>query len=113
MRGRIADPQRILHILDAIAEIESYIEEIDSFKFSSQSVIKFATIKQLEIIGEAANHLSEEFLTSTSDIPWKEIISLRNVLVHEYFGIDEILIWQIITVDIPQVKEKLKNIDLG
>ena len=47
---------------------------------------------------------------NTPDISWREIISLRNFLVHEYFGVDEIIIWQIITVDIPQLKEKLKAI---
>ncbi|GAB2633261.1 HepT-like ribonuclease domain-containing protein [Belliella aquatica] len=107
MKGKIGDPQRLLHILDAISEIESYIDGIEFSTFSKKSIIRFATIKQLEIIGEAANHLSKELQINTPDISWREIISLRNVLVHEYFGVDEILIWQIITVDIPQLKEKL------
>lgn len=74
-------------------------------------MIRFAAIKQLEIIGEAANHLTKEFQMKTPDISWREIISLRNVLIHEYFGVDEVLVWQIITVDIPSLKEKLSSVD--
>ncbi|EOZ93743.1 hypothetical protein A33Q_3689 [Indibacter alkaliphilus LW1] len=88
MKGKIGDPQRISHILEAIQEIENYINGVDFLSFSKNSMIRFATIKQLEIIGEAANHLTHEFKLKTSDISWREIVSLRNVLVHEYFGVD-------------------------
>ncbi|AFL85084.1 hypothetical protein Belba_2531 [Belliella baltica DSM 15883] len=110
MKGSIGDPQRIAHILEAIEEIEGYIKGVNYATFLDKSIIRFATIKQLEIIGEAANHISKELQLSTPDISWREIISLRNFLVHEYFGVDEIIIWQIITVDIPHLKEKLNNI---
>lgn len=111
MKGKFGDPQRIAHILEAIEEIESYIHGINYSIFLEKSVIRFATIKQLEIIGEAANHISNDLQMITPDISWREIISLRNFLVHEYFGVDEIIIWQIITVDIPQLKEKLKALN--
>lgn len=110
MKGRLADSQRILHIIEAIQEIENYIQGVDFSTFSKNSMIRFAAIKQLEIIGEAANHLTQEFRLKTSDISWREIISLRNVLIHEYFGVDEVLVWQIITVDIPILKEKLSTV---
>jgi len=111
MKGKFGDPQRIAHILEAIEQIESYIYGINYSTFLEKSVIRFATIKQLEIIGEAANHISSDLQMNTPDISWREIISLRNFLVHEYFGVDEIIIWQIITVDIPQLKEKLKALN--
>jgi uncharacterized protein with HEPN domain len=68
MRGKLGDPQRLLHIMDAINEIESYINGVDFSTFSKKSMIRFATIKQLEIIGEAANHLTKEFQLKTTDI---------------------------------------------
>ncbi|UJP66635.1 HepT-like ribonuclease domain-containing protein [Mongoliitalea daihaiensis] len=110
MKGKIGDSQRIAHILEAIEEIESYTQDVDFNIFIKKSIIKYASIKQLEIIGEAANHLSNDFRTKTSHIKWPEIIGLRNFLVHEYFGVDEKIIWQIITVDIPELREKLKSI---
>ncbi|MGY6521633.1 MAG: HepT-like ribonuclease domain-containing protein [Mongoliitalea sp.] len=110
MKGRIGDFQRIAHILEAIEEIENYVWDIDFNTFKEKSVIKYASIKQLEIIGEASKHLSNEFQAKTPHIKWREIIGLRNFLVHEYFGVDEKIIWQIITVDIPELKEKLKSI---
>jgi uncharacterized protein with HEPN domain len=63
--------------------------------------MKFASVKQIEIIGEAANYISEETKNKFSDIQWQQITGLRHVLVHEYFGIDSKLIWQIIVDDIP------------
>jgi len=61
----------------------------------------------MEIIGEAARHLSSETKAVYPDIEWKEITGLRNFLVHEYFGVDTELLWQIISVDIPVLYEKL------
>ena len=71
-------------------------------------MIRFASIKQIEIIGEAARHITENKREKFPNIAWKEISGLRNILVHEYFGIDADLIWQIITVDIPDLKNKLR-----
>lgn len=109
MRGRIGDEQRIAHIQEAIEEIEQYIKGISSTDFKSKSIIRFASIKQIEIIGEAAKNITEETKSGYPDIEWKEIAGLRNILVHEYFGIDADLIWQIVTIDIPELKVKLKK----
>jgi uncharacterized protein with HEPN domain len=64
----------------------------------------------MEIIGEAANHISDETKTKFSDIEWAQIIGMRNVFVHEYFGIDTKLVWEIIKNDIPDLKEKVSMI---
>lgn len=109
MRGRIGDVQRIAHIHEAIGEIEEYIKGISEIDFKSKSMIKFASIKQIEIIGEAARYLTDETKSRYPDIEWKEISGLRNILVHEYFGIDADLIWQILTIDIPELKGKLEK----
>ena len=110
MKGRIGDKQRMLHILDAINEIENYISGLGIADFHSNSMARFASIKQLEIIGEPARYVSEPTKAVYPDIEWEEIIGLRNILVHEYFGIDSNLIWQIIVTDLPIFKASVQKI---
>jgi uncharacterized protein with HEPN domain len=61
-------------------------------------------------IGEAANNMPEEFKKEHSDIPWNEIIGMRNKVIHEYFGVDEDILWKTIKEDIPELKEKIINL---
>ncbi|MEN9952396.1 MAG: hypothetical protein RLZZ520_664 [Bacteroidota bacterium] len=76
-------------------------------------MMRFASVKQIEIIGEAANNISEETKEKFSEIQWRQITGLRHVLVHEYFGIDSRLIWQIIVNDIPTLKLQIKEVLLS
>jgi uncharacterized protein with HEPN domain len=90
MKGDQADKTRLLHIQDAIQEIKSY--------------------KQIEIIGEAANNISKKTKELYYNINWRRIIALRNILVHEYFGIDENIIWTIITKDLIAFEKQIDHI---
>lgn len=110
MKNKNADIVRLRHILDAINEIEAYVDGSTLYDFELNSMMKFATIKQLEIIGEAANRISNSLQEANPVIEWHKIIGLRNFLVHEYFGVDEFIIWQIIESDIPLLKEKIEEI---
>ena len=111
MKEKIGDKARLQHILDAIQEIESYTDKADLSVFQSNSMMLYASVKQLEIIGEAAKNLSEDFKNLCKEIPWSEISGLRNILVHEYFGVDKKIIWQIIQDDIPFFKKKLSELN--
>lgn len=104
MKGNIGDRQRLLHILDSITEIERYTSKANFEAFLENSMMRFASIKQIEIIGEAANYITDETKLKFTDIQWRQIIGLRHILVHEYFGIDNNLIWQIIANDIPKLR---------
>jgi uncharacterized protein with HEPN domain len=110
MRGRLGDKARLQHILDAILEVENYLFNADFKSFLENSMMRFACIKQLEIIGEAGNHISEETKSKFSDIEWSQIIGMRNVFVHEYFGVDSNLVWEIIKGDLPDLKTKIITI---
>lgn len=71
-------------------------------------MIRFVSIKQIEIIGEAANYITEETKSKFAGIECRRIIGMRHILVNEYFGIDSQLIWQIIVNDIPKLKEAVQ-----
>jgi uncharacterized protein with HEPN domain len=110
MRGKTGDKVRLQHILDAIIEVENYSLNTDFSDFMKNSMMRFACIKQLEIIGEAGNHISDEIKASFSTIEWSQIIGMRNVFVHEYFGVDSKLVWDIIKNDLPGLKGKIVEI---
>lgn len=113
MRGKIGDKERLGHILDAITEIEDYTANVDLKDFLANSMMRFASIKQIEIIGEAANYITPETKSLFSDIEWKQIIGMRHILIHEYFGVDSNLVWQVIRNDIPNLKAAISNIYAG
>jgi uncharacterized protein with HEPN domain len=110
MRGKSGDKVRLQHILDAILEIETYTLDKDFASFIDNSMMRYACIKQLEIIGEAGNHISGETKARFSEIEWSQIIGMRNVFVHEYFGVDSRLVWDIIKEDMPGLKSKIVKI---
>lgn len=107
MRSKLGDKARLMHILEAIHEIEHYTSKVDFDAFGQNSMMRFATIKQMEIIGEASNHLSQAIKEEFSTIAWSQIIGLGNVFVHEYFGVDTNLVWEIIKNDLPELKAKI------
>jgi uncharacterized protein with HEPN domain len=110
MKNSLGDKARLQHIYDAILEIEAYVNKSSYEAFQSNTMMHYACIKQLEIIGEAANHLTSHFKELYSEIQWREIIYLRNLLIHEYFGIDTKIVWDIITIDIVSLKSQVKKI---
>ena len=110
MRGKLGDKVRLQHILEAIIEIEKYLQNTDFPDFMENSMMRFASIKQMEIIGQASNHISDETKSKFSQIEWTQIVGMRNIFVHEYFGVDSTLIWEIIKNDLPDLKNKVVEI---
>jgi uncharacterized protein with HEPN domain len=106
MKGKIGDKQRLLHIVEAIDEIQTYTANSDQNTFIGNSMMRFACVKQIEIIGEAANYITPETKALFIDLDWRQIIGMRHILVHEYFGVDFELIWQVIINDLPILKQK-------
>ncbi len=107
MRSSLGDRARLQHILDAIIEIEQYTAGTDFNDFKANSMMRYACIKQLEIIGEAANHLTDTIKSNNNHIKWHQIIGMRNVFVHEYFGVDINVLWNIIEDFIPPLKSDI------
>ena len=87
------DKSYLWDITQASKEILEFVEGVTFHKFCETKMIRYAVERQLIVIGEAANHLSEEFKNSESNIPWGQIIGMRNIIAHEYGEILEERIW--------------------
>jgi len=92
------------HILGAIEKIESYVKDTPFKIFSKNTMIVDAVVRELEIIGEAANNLGNDFQKEYPQIPFRNMIEMRNFLSHEYFGVDEKVVWDTIKEDLPNLK---------
>lgn len=110
MKDKIGDKARLFHILDSIQEIEKYVQNISFDEFLENDMIQNACIRLLEVIGEASRSISEDIKRQFPGIEWREIVDLRNLLLHEYFGVDLNIVWSIIQFDIPPLKAKIQNI---
>jgi uncharacterized protein with HEPN domain len=111
MKGPEADKLRVRHILDAIGEVETYLRGINKTEFMASSEKRYATIKQIEIIGEACNRLTDDFKTAHPEIPWKPINGFRNMSIHEYFGVNFQIVWEIAAVNLRELKLQFLEIN--
>ncbi|QGG46393.1 HepT-like ribonuclease domain-containing protein [Heliorestis convoluta] len=97
----------LIHMLDSIEKIETYLQVISQEEFYQSTQLQDAVIRRLEIIGEAANKVSREFQQRNVGIPWSMIISMRNMLIHEYFGVDLEIVWDTYVHNLPELKNRL------
>ena len=110
MTGKIPDKVRLQHFLDAIQNIENFSSDKTKDDFYNDLMYRFSVERQLEIIGEATNNISSSLQELHPNVPWQKIISFRNFLAHEYFGLDLELIWGIVTDNLPQLKKDVQKI---
>jgi uncharacterized protein with HEPN domain len=104
-----ADTIYLRHILDAILKIEGYVS-VGLGRFMAESHWQDATIRQLEVIGEATKQLSEELRSKHSKIPWRRISGMRDVLIHNYMGVDLNAVWEVTQRYLPELKFEIENI---
>ncbi|MCB4791356.1 MAG: DUF86 domain-containing protein [Elusimicrobia bacterium] len=97
-------------IREAAARIMEYTRPLTSDGFVSDTKTFDAVIRNLEIIGEAAKNIPEAFKSKYPDVEWKAIVGMRNILTHEYFGLDYEEIWKTIKKEIPDLKKAVEKI---
>ncbi|MEB1808484.1 MAG: DUF86 domain-containing protein [Bacillaceae bacterium] len=103
------DKLYLRHILECITNIETYLPNGKEDFFSSK-LIQDAVIRNLEIIGEATKRISKEYREQHSNVPWREMAGLRDVLVHDYFGVDNGIVWNVVEKELPSLKEKINGL---
>jgi uncharacterized protein with HEPN domain len=96
-------------ILESIDRIPQYIKGLTFDDFSNDHKTIDAVVRNFEIIGEAANRLPDKFREEHPQVPWHKIVGLRNRIIHDYFGIDLNIIWQIIHSDLPALRQTLSE----
>ncbi|MDQ3130171.1 MAG: DUF86 domain-containing protein [Acidobacteriota bacterium] len=98
------------HILDCIGKIESYLQNADYAKFQTNLMMIDAVVRNVEVIGEAANYLTRDFRSGNPQIEWRKIIATRNRIIHGYATVDLEIIWNITQSDLSNLKAEIEKI---
>jgi uncharacterized protein with HEPN domain len=101
--------ERLLDILEAIACIERYVA-LGKARFLEDELIQVWMVHHLERIGEAAARLGREFHEAHPQVPWREMVAMRNLLVHEYFSVDLEEVWETVVRDLPLLKAQIQTL---
>lgn len=98
------------HILECIKIIKGYIKDVSKDDFEKDIQLQDAIIRRIEIIGEAAKNISEEFKEEHSEIPWHKMIGIRNTVIHEYFGVKIGVVWDVCKKSINELESVIQKI---
>jgi uncharacterized protein with HEPN domain len=104
---------RLEDINDALDSIQEYVDNLDYAAWLQDKKTFDAVLRNLEIIGEAATHVPDDIQEQHADIPWYQMKAMRNILIHQYFGVDKEVLWRTIQEDIPPLKRKIQKMLLS
>lgn len=97
-------------MLESIEYITKFLQNVSEAEFSQDVQVQDAVIRRLGIIGEAATRLTPEIREKASNIPWKSVIGLRNIVIHEYSNVSLGKVWDVVQHDVPSLKEELNKL---
>ena len=100
---------RISDIIEAIENVLEYSEGMTFESFSADRKTIDAVIRNFITIGEAASHIPEDIIQMNAEIPWREMRDMRNIIVHEYFGVDNRIVWDTVQNNLPPLTPLLNN----
>ncbi|MCU0288329.1 MAG: DUF86 domain-containing protein [Acidobacteria bacterium] len=96
-------------VANAIDKIEKYTRNLDYETFCENEMIIDAVVRNFEVIGEAMNNIPEKIMEKYPDVEWSEAVGFRNVLIHNYFGLDNEAVWDTIKKNIPGLKKHIEQ----
>lgn len=97
-------------MIEAGESVQRFISNRRSSDFESDQMLLFAVVRAIEVLGEAANKVSEDVRSASPEIPWSAIIDMRNRLIHGYFDIDADIVWNTASIEIPALLDSLRKI---
>ena len=109
MREQLRDKERLEHILAAIDRVARYTKDKTFDDLLADDMMYYAVVKNIEMMGEAANMLTSEFQESHPETPWKMVKGMRNYIVHEYFQIDKAVVWDVVTNELSTLREQISR----
>ena len=109
MREPLKDRERLEHILSAIDRVLRYTKGITYEELVSNDMMYYAVVKNIEIMGEAANMLTNEFVSAHPETPWKQVRGMRNYIVHEYFQFDDVVVWDVVSNNLPTLRQQIES----
>lgn len=109
MREPLRDKSRLKHILQAIERLQHHAGNLPKDELEHDVLRYYGIVKNIEIIGEAARMLTEDFKINHPNTNWREIAAMRNFLVHEYFQVNSDVIWEVIHQDIVTLKSDVER----
>lgn len=103
----------LVDILTAATDARAFVEDLEFDDFLANKEKRYAVLRALEIIGEAAGRIPVEWRTLYTDLPWREMVGMRNIVIHHYFGVDEAVVWRTIQEELPPLIESVSRILAG
>ena len=97
-------------ILDSMEKAQQFVKNLSYNKFADDDKTIFAVVRALEIIGEATKNISDDIRKSNPDVPWKDMAGMRDILIHDYIGVDVETVWLTVTKKIPEVKPLIQKL---
>lgn len=96
-------------LLDAMDKAQRFVAGLDYESFKDDDKTLFSVVRALEIVGEAVKHIPDSVREENPEIPWRDMAGMRDVLIHDYFGVDAQTVWLTVTKKTPQIKPLIEK----
>jgi uncharacterized protein with HEPN domain len=98
----------LIHVLECLERIEAYLKDVDEAGFLETPLLQDAVLRNLQVMAESSQRISDESKRKHPEIDWRKLAGFRNVVVHDYLGIELERVWQIIEKDLPPLKKAIE-----
>jgi len=110
MKGQHTYIDYVKDTLEAIEKATKFIEGMDYEEFNRDDKTVYAVIRALEIVGEATKKIPQEVKDRHVEIPWREVAGMRDKLIHDYFGVNQVVVWKAVSEELPQIEPLLRRL---